>query len=253
MKFAFLVIAIFINFFNHSLIKSEEKIFTAKNKIENIAQKESINEEKTEIKKIHIVKIGDTISSISKFYSINKDLIIKLNNLKDENYIFVGQNLIISEFTENLSTQSDLKNNYHIIQSGENLTEISSKYKLNLEYLIEINNLKNPDSIKVGQKLLLSKNKPSNLENHQITKDKKNDELIELDKKNYGPISIQNTSHEKIKNRKVLNVLNPENKKLILSINCDKNELDVRIPGRKWRGGEPPKEEFEKNLINDFC
>ena len=93
MKFAFLVIAIFINFFNHSLIKSEEKIFS-KNKIENIARKESITEEKTEIKKIHIVKSGDTISSISKFYSINKDLIIKLNNLKDENYIFVGQILL---------------------------------------------------------------------------------------------------------------------------------------------------------------
>ncbi len=41
MKFAFLVIAIFINFFNPSLIKSEEKIFSAKNKIENIARKES--------------------------------------------------------------------------------------------------------------------------------------------------------------------------------------------------------------------
>ena len=103
MKFAFLVIAIFINFFNHSMIKSEENIFLAKNEIENIAKKESITDEKTEIKKIHIVKSGDTISSISKFYSINKDLIIKLNNLKDENYIFVGQNLIISESTENFT------------------------------------------------------------------------------------------------------------------------------------------------------
>ena len=63
MKFAFLVIAIFINFFNQSLIKSEETIFSAKN--------ESITEEKTEIKKIHIVKSGDTISNIAKFYSIN--------------------------------------------------------------------------------------------------------------------------------------------------------------------------------------
>ena len=69
MKFAFLVIAIFINFFNQSLIKSEEKIFSAKNKIENIARTESITEEKTEIKKIHIVKSGDTISSISKLTS----------------------------------------------------------------------------------------------------------------------------------------------------------------------------------------
>jgi len=78
MKFAFLVIAIFINFFNNSLIRSEEKVFSAKNKIENIAKKELISEEETEIKKIHVVKSGDTISSISKFYSINKDLIIKI-------------------------------------------------------------------------------------------------------------------------------------------------------------------------------
>ena len=115
MKFAFLVFAIFINFFNHSLIKSEEKIFSAKNKIENIARKESRTEEKTEIKKIHIVKNGDTISSISKSYLITKDSIIKLNNLKDENYIFVGQNLVISESTENLTKQSDLINNYWTI------------------------------------------------------------------------------------------------------------------------------------------
>ena len=250
MKFAFLVIAIFINFFNHSLIKSEEKIFSAKNKIENIARKESITEEKTEIKKIHIVKSGDTISSISKLYSINKDLIIRLNNLKDENYIFVGQNLIISESTENLTKQSDLINNYHIVQTGENLTEISNKYNLKVIDLIEINNLNNPDSIKVGQKLIVRKKNTINSENHEITE---NNNLVESDKKIYGPIIIQSKSYKDIKGRKVLNVLNQENKKLILSIDCDMNELDVTIPGMKWKGSKPAKEEFEKNLINDFC
>ena len=253
MKFVFIVFAIFINFFNHSLIKSEEKIDSAKNKIENIAIKESITEEKTELKKIHIVKSGDTITSISKLYSINKDLIIKLNNLKDENYIFVGQNLIIYESTKNSTKQSDLINNYHIVRTGENLTEISIKYNSNLEYLIEINNLKNPDSIKVGQKLLLSKNKSISSENYQIIKNKKNNELIPLENQIYGPIIIQNKSYKKIKGRKILNVLNQENKKLILSINCDSNELDVRVPGRKWMGSKPAKEEFENNLINDFC
>jgi len=253
MKFAFLIIAIFINFFNHSLIKSEEKIDPANNTIENIAKKESISEDKTEIRKIHIVKSGETILSISKFYSINKDLIIKLNNLKNENYIYVGQNLIISEPTENSKQQSDLINNYHIVQIGENLTEISNKYKLNLGYLVEINNLKNPDSIKVGEKILLSKNNTISSDNDQIIKNKNNNELLELDKQIYGPIVIKSKSYANNKDRKVLNVLNQENQKLILSINCEKNELDVRIPGRKWRGGEPAKEEFEKNLINDFC
>ncbi len=253
MKFAFLVIAIFINFFHHSLIKSEEKIFSAKNNIENITRKESITEEKTEIKKIHIVKSGDTISSISKFYSINKDLIIKLNNLKNENYIFIGQNLIISESAENLTKQSDFINNYHVVQTGENLTDISNKYNLKVVDLIEINNLNKPDSIKVGQKLILRKKKTINSENYETTENKKNNDLLKLDKKIYGPIVIQSKSSGTKKSIKFLNVLNQENKKLILSINCDKNELDVRIPGRKWMGGKPAKEEFEKNLISDFC
>ena len=253
MKFAFIVIAIFINFFNHSLIKSEEKIFSAKNKIENIARKESITEEKNEIKKIHIVKSGDTLSSISKFYSINKDLIIKLNNLKDENYILVGQNLIISESTESLIKQSDLINSYHIVQTGENLTEISNKYNLKVIDLIEINNLNNPDSIKVGQKLTIRKKNTLNSENDETTENKKSSDFLELDRKIYGPIIIQSKSYKDIKGRKILNDLNQENKKLIISINCDKNELDVRIPGRKWMGSKPVKEEFENNLINDFC
>ena len=253
MKLVFLVIAILINFFNHSLIKSEENRAQGNIKSENLVKKESITVDKPEIKKVHIVKVGDTISSISKLYSINKGLIIKLNKLKDENYIYVGQNLIVSESTENSTKQSNLKNNFHIVQLGENLTEISNKYNLNLWYLIEINNLKNPDSIKVGQKINLSKKEQISSENYQIIKNKKNNELLELNQQIYGPLIIQNKSYKKIKSRKILNVLNQENKKLILSINCDTNELDVRIPGKKWRGGEPPKEKFEKNLINDFC
>ena len=253
MKFTFLVVAIFINFFNQSLVKSEQKIFSAKNKVENFAKNESITKEKTETKKIHIVKSGDTISSISKFYSINKDLIIKLNHLKDQNYIYVGQNLIIYESTDNLTKQSDLINNYHIVQTGENLTEISNKYNLKVIDLIEINNLNNPDAIKVGQKLIIRKKNTINSENYEITENENNNDLIESDKKIYGPVIIQSKSYKDIKGRKVLNVLNQENKKLFLSINCDTNELDVRIPGRKWMGSKPAKEEFENNLINDFC
>ena len=250
MKFLFLVIAILFNFFNESILKSEEKIDLTNNKIENISQNESLTNDKTKIKKIHIVKVGDTLSSISQLYSINKDLIIKLNNLKDQNYIYVGQNLIISESTENSLQQSVLNNSYHIVKTGENLTDISNKYNLKIGYLLEINNLKDPDSIKVGEKLLLKKDNPIDLENHEIINNK---ELFKLDKNIYGPIIIENKSFETINGRKILNVINQKNKKLFISIKCDTNELDVRIPGRKWRGWEPAKEEFEINLINDFC
>jgi len=46
MKVTFLVIAIFINFFNHSLIKSEEKIFTPKNNIEILLEKNQLLKKK---------------------------------------------------------------------------------------------------------------------------------------------------------------------------------------------------------------
>ena len=251
MKLVFLAIAILVNFFNHSLIKSAEEIEAAKNKIENIAKKKSITENKTEIRRIHIVKSGETLSSISKLYSINKDLIIKLNNLKDQNYIYVGQNLIISESAEKTLPKSNLVTSYHIVQLGENLTEISNKYNLNIRYLLEINNLKNPDSLKVGKKILLTKDNSTNSENDQTSIN--NNKLLESEKLIYGPLTIENKSFKKFNGKRILNVLNQENKKLILSINCDKNELDIRVPGRKWMGGEPAKEEFEKNLINDFC
>ena len=39
----------------------------------------------------------------------------------------------------------------------------------------------------------------------------------------------------------------------MISIRCETEELDVRIPGRKWRGWTPGKENFEKTLINDIC
>ena len=250
MKLVFLITLILINFFNHSSIKSQEKINSGNDKIEYIPKKESISKDNTETKKIHIVKIGDTLSSISKSYSISKDLLIKLNKLKDANYIYVGQNLIISESGENSIQQSDFTNKFHIVKIGENLTDISNKYKLNLGYLIAINNLKNPDSIKIGQKLLLMTNETISLENNPVIK---TSDLFEFDKQIYGPIVIQSKSYKIVKGRKVLDVLNQENKKLILSINCDTNELDVRIPGRKWMGSQPAKKEFEKNIINDFC
>jgi len=176
-----------------------------------------------------------------------------LNNLKDDNYIFIVQYLFISDPTEISTKQSDLINNYLIVQTGENLSEISYNYVLKVMDLIEINNLNNPDSIKVGQKLIIRKKNKINSDNYEITENKNNNNLLESDKKIYGPLIIQSKSYKNIKGRKVLNVLNQENKKLILSINCNTNELDVRIPGRKWRGWEPAKKEFEKNLINDFC
>ena len=256
MKFTFILLTIFINFFSVVFIKSEENIYLNNSKLENNLKEKKVASDKYEIMGIHIVKVGDTLSSISKLYSINKNLIIKLNNLKDENYIYIGQNLIISDDNENSSNKiSNITEprNYHSIQPGENLTEISNQYKIKIDHLIEINNIKNPDSIKVGDKLFLRKNNAVKIRTFQKFDENRKKVFLNLENKTYGPIFIQSKDFEIINGRKIIKVSNLNNKKLFLSIRCETKELDVRIPGRKWRGWKTANEEFENNLINDFC
>ena len=257
MRIPFLLVYILFYFFNPLFIKSEENIRSSNIKTNNTSQQELLDDKKSNIRKIHIVRTGDTISSISKTYSVDKNLIIKLNNLKNENYIFVGQNLVISDANRNLIEQKSFENqenNFtHTVQAGENLTDIANNYNLEISQLININNLKNPDSIKVGEKILLRKENSLNSQTKLSNQINNTNELTFIDRKVYGPLTIKSNQLNKLNKRQILEVTNQNNKKLFLSIGCKKKELDVRIPGRKWRGWKPVKEDFEKNLINDFC
>ena len=252
MKLTFILFSFIINFFNPNFIKSEEIIDSSSNQIENTKKIEATNNETSDLKKIHIVQEGDTLTSISNLYSIKKDFIIKLNNLKDENHISIGQNLKISDFSKESKNSDRIHNSYHIVQKGETLTEISNIYRLKFKELIEINNLKNPDSLEVGSKLFLRK-KNLIIQKVSSIKEEKINQLISQESKTYGPLTTQRNDLEEVSGRKILNALNQNNKKIIISINCETKDLDVRVPGRKWRGWIPAKEEFEKNLINDFC
>ncbi|MDC3137842.1 LysM peptidoglycan-binding domain-containing protein [Prochlorococcus sp. AH-716-I19] len=253
MKLTFILFAFIINFFNPNFIKAEEIIDSSNNQIENTTKVKTTNNEISDIKKFHIVQVGDTITSISNLYSIKKDFIIKLNNLKDENYIYVGQNLKIYDSSQESKLNKDINNKYHLVKKGESLTEISSKYGLNFKELIEINNLNNPDSLEVGSKLFLSEKNINNQEVNTSLKEENINQFISKESKKYGPLTTQQTELEEESGRKFLNAINQNNKKVIISVKCSTKDLDVRIPGRKWRGWIPAKEEFEKDLINDFC
>ena len=257
MKLTVFLFAFILNLSYSLLTKAEVINDSSGNPIKNSFKEEPLLNKQYENNKIHIVKVGDTISSISKLYSVKKELIIKLNNLKDENYIYVGQNLKVSEINQKTINKKNKLNegniNYHIVQKGDNLTEISNKYGLNLAYLIEINQLEAPESIEVGKKLLIRKSNPKEKRTTIVIKDENINQLNNIAKKTYGPITTQQNELTNVSGRKIINVLNQNNKKLIISINCETKDLDVRIPYRKWRGWRPAEKEFKKNLIMDFC
>jgi len=227
-RFAFLLL---ITFYSHSLLSEVNK----SKKFDEII--------------IHVVKKGDTLTSISKKYAIKKESIMKANKLLDENYIFIGQNLKI---VENLIPESNNNEIYHTIKKGENLTEIANKYNLSLNKLVEINGIENQNILEIGSKLKLKEE----ISIHKDSPINEPPDLLGIDKliKNkYGPLVIEYDNKYIKKRKKFLNATHENGKKFILHINCEKKEINVRGIGRKWKGWMPAREEFENELLNDFC
>ena len=244
-QFALLLL---ITFYSHSLlgeVNNKSKDFNDKNDTQSTLKSKNSSEII-----IHVVKKGDTLSSISKKYSIKKESIIKLNKLIDENYIFIGQNLKI---VENLIPKNSNNEYYHEIKKGENLTEIANKYNISLSELVEINDIENQNILEVGTKLKL-KQETSIKKDYPINEPPTQKGKEKIIKNKYGPLVIENenTNIEKRK-RNFLKATHKNGKKFILHINCEKKEINVRGIGRKWKGWMPARETFEDELLNDFC
>tara|TARA_B100000900_G_scaffold332547_1_gene293446 strand:- start:1145 stop:1903 length:759 start_codon:yes stop_codon:yes gene_type:complete len=203
---------------------------------------------------IHVVKSGDNLTNIARKYSIKKEFIIKANKLADENYIYIGQNLVISDkFNTDIYDFDIYKNIYHEIKEGETLTEISNKYKLQINKLIEINNLKNPDLVEVGTKLKLHED--ISIKKESMTKSQQAQINLNNTLKNnkYGPLIIKSEKIKLRKGTKLLEATHENGRKIILSLNCETREINVRGIGKKWKGWLPANTKFEKKLLNDFC
>ena len=243
-QFAFLLL---ITFYSHSLlseINNKSKNLNTDNNMQSTYNSKDFGEII-----IHVVKKGDTLSSISKKYSIKKESIIKVNNLLNENYIFIGQNLKI---VENLIPEKNSNFYYHVIKKGENLTEIANKYNLSLSKLLEINDIENQNILEVGTKLKL-KDEISTNKDSLINEAADLIGIDKLTKNKYGPLIIEYDKKNIEKRNKFLEATHKNGKKFILHINCERKEINVRGIGRKWKGWMPPKEKFEDELLNDFC
>ena len=244
-QFAFLLLIIFYSNSLLSEVNNKSKNFNDENDMQSTLKSKDFSEII-----IHVVKKGDTLSSISKKYSIKKESIIKVNNLLDENYIFIGQNLKI---VENLIPSNINNTYYHEIKKGENLTEVANKYNISLSELVEINDIENQNILEVGTKLKL-KQETSIRKDYPINEPPTQKGKEKIIKNKYGPLVIENenTNIEKRK-RNFLKATHKNGKKFILHINCEKKEINVRGIGRKWKGWMPARETFEDELLNDFC
>ena len=252
MRLKLILIYVLIAFSSSSILKSEDKdpiLNESINNVDSITEQSDFNKNKT-----HEVKEGDTLSSIARTYLINVSSIIEANNLSDENLIFIGQKLNIPENISIDLNKSEIDpTKFHEVKSGDTLTGISLLYGIDIDKLIKINNIDDIESINIGTRILLDEINTIDeikIKNEELILENKIDQKFE---KEYGPLKIISPETELKHNREILNAINRNGRNIIISLNCDKDELDVRATGRQWKGWLPAEKEFEKSLLNDFC
>lgn len=161
--------------------KNEAKKKTKSGKLEknNVSYKKTSKENTTPDKSTgpsltsakdnyHIVKKGDTLSSISHKYSISVIELRELNDLKKSAKLKKGRKLLVKSSGPKI----------YIVKKGDNIWKIAKKYNMDAEELMEINEMDSPSLIK-GQKLYLEEDQSviADLQNNEILTKEMEEEL----------------------------------------------------------------------------
>lgn len=184
----------------------------------------------------YTVQSGDSLNAVAGKYNLSVSQIANWNGLSTTAGLFVGQKLKLSGESEvKVSSQvkSSLKDSakdsvrdiaqisntvsdIHIVASGETLASVARKYKLQLSYLAELNDLSRTAGLRVGQRLKID----GDLVKNQV----KEPPSSTSSGKN---ISIKNTETYTVKTGESLNVIAS---RLSLSVKelADLNDLTPR-------------------------
>lgn len=99
---------------------------------------------------VHVVRWGESLFLIARRYGTTTSAIVSANNLRNPNYVYAGQRLVIPTSG---SSPAAANTSTHVVQRGDRLSTIAVRYGTTVSYLASLNGLRNPNFIWVGQRL----------------------------------------------------------------------------------------------------
>ncbi len=105
----------------------------------------------------HIVRRGDTLSSIGARYGVSVSALMSANGLRSPNFIWVGQWLRIpGRSGSSPAHQPRPSGGYYTVRPGDTLSSIATRYGTTVSALMRVNGIRSANLIYVGQRLSVS-------------------------------------------------------------------------------------------------
>jgi peptidoglycan endopeptidase LytF len=108
---------------------------------------------------VHVVQAGDTLFAISRRYNLTTARLLELNGLKPYDTLRPGQQLVVSE--EQRRPMPTSQEVFHTVQPGDTLFNISRRYQITPEAILQLNGMSASQTIFVGQQLRVSQSAPA--------------------------------------------------------------------------------------------
>ena len=94
------------------------------------------------------IRYGDTLSGIAKRYGTSTAVLAQLNGIQNPNRIYAGQVIRVPVRTAGSGQEA-----YYVVRPGDTLSGIASRFGTTYQRLVQLNGIRNPNLIYVGQRL----------------------------------------------------------------------------------------------------